>query len=127
MDDASKQWMKDSMGLVPLDTRDGIKSFEEILRYSKVRLIILAGLEEKIKRRIEYQKENTEENSKTVVSKKNIDSLKDKTSLFLKEILAKETKVPINSIEMINMLTVVWFKRCCNFWNIFELIIICFC
>ncbi|PKM51733.1 MAG: hypothetical protein CVV02_05580 [Firmicutes bacterium HGW-Firmicutes-7] len=101
MDEASKKWMEERLGLVPLNTDDGVKAFEQGLNSSQVGLIVFAGDEEKIDAMLGFKGYEKLEVEETVleISENKIDELKEKTEKYLKNMLSKETKIPLNKID----------------------------
>ncbi|PKM96398.1 MAG: hypothetical protein CVU84_01405 [Firmicutes bacterium HGW-Firmicutes-1] len=122
MEESSMKWMEEKLGLLPLNTDDGIRVFEQGLNSSQVRLTVLAGDEEKIERMlgltsdektnqelkmIRQEVKTIQQESMTIQQEgtaNQIDENKNellikKTEEYLKDILSKETKIPSNKID----------------------------
>lgn len=97
--------MYDSLGILPLDSKVGIKAFEEIIGFNKTKFIVLSGDKMKIENNIKKCNDNQERNDLFILDRKvdtNDDSsmLIDRTNHFLVGILSKITKIPSDKISV---------------------------
>ncbi|MBF0225801.1 MAG: SDR family NAD(P)-dependent oxidoreductase [Desulfobacterales bacterium] len=101
IDDALKNRLKETLGVVPLRTQNGINAFEQGLKLSLSQCIVIYGQKNKIQKIFDVKKE-IEKISEQVADSEQIKSsakdLEKKTEEFLKAILSSETKIPIDRI-----------------------------
>ena len=99
VDEPVKARMGELTGMVPLSTTEGIKAFENCFRLSKPQVVVIAGMRPKIRQaffNVDLRKNGEEENSETSPPEKAL--LREKAEIYLKEVVAGETKLPVDKI-----------------------------
>ncbi|MFC1886955.1 SDR family NAD(P)-dependent oxidoreductase, partial [Thermodesulfobacteriota bacterium] len=105
VDTQKKAWLKNAMGLLPLNTDHGLKAFEKGLRMAELRIMPLEGDGEKIKKTLDIDSGNPTERTGTMwdiepkLSDREKIQLLEKTEIFLKEMLSAETKLAVSKIN----------------------------
>jgi len=105
IDENSKAWLKQVMGLVPLSTETGMKAFETGLRLPYPQMMVAEGLADKIKSvvnnaatTVSYHKE-VEKPHQLAFGEPKQAQLLEQTEQYLKKILSKETKLTTSAIH----------------------------
>ncbi|MBF0395442.1 MAG: SDR family NAD(P)-dependent oxidoreductase [Desulfobacterales bacterium] len=86
VDESIKIWLKNELGIPPLSTKSGIEAFETALSMDIPQIIVIERNPEKIKP------------ISDIKTNKKVDIVKEEIEKYLKEILARETKIQISEI-----------------------------
>jgi len=91
--------MRQTMGLVPLKTADGLKAFEAGLQSQHVQLMALAGERQKINSAINPSQVSALQAAETTTTSTIDEELVERLDSYLKRILSNELKLPIDKIS----------------------------
>ncbi|HDR8161562.1 TPA: SDR family NAD(P)-dependent oxidoreductase [Bacillus cereus] len=97
IDDETKDWLDQTIGLIPLSTQSGFKAFEDGLQSSLTSLLVVEGNFDKLYEylnavAIKTEKDELADEHKMLMSKK--------MEEFLKALLSKQTKIAVNRIDI---------------------------
>jgi 3-oxoacyl-(acyl-carrier-protein) synthase/acyl carrier protein len=101
IDDSTAAWLKDNMGILPLEDFEGCRTLDKALGYKTNRLTVFGGYREMIEKSINIDKTVKEqyEVKNGDCENLNTENIFEKTRLFLSDILAKELRIPVTSIK----------------------------
>ena len=106
VDEPTKTRLRESMGMVPLETGRGLAAFIAVLGSGLPQALVIEGEREKFTRYLldDHQEAVGEENYAKPMpgateSGERKTELREKMEAYLKEVLAKETKVPVERIS----------------------------
>ena len=100
--ESSRAWMRQTMGLVPLQSADGLNAFEVALQSPHTQLIALAGERRKISKAVTTSEEVAQQESRPTDPPTTAaidEELIQRVDLHLKRILSTELKLPIDKIS----------------------------
>ncbi|MDX8047244.1 SDR family NAD(P)-dependent oxidoreductase [Gracilibacillus sp. S3-1-1] len=102
----SQKWLEKVMGLVPLQTKQGYQAFEHAIDNDAAQVMVLVGEREKINETISMAEGQQNSGSPLAflqnnerVSSLDKKELQQKTAVYLRDILSKETKIPYHKIK----------------------------
>ncbi|MDM5187017.1 SDR family NAD(P)-dependent oxidoreductase [Bacillus sp. DX4.1] len=95
----SQQWMENILGIVPLQTENGIRAFEEGLKNHVSQFIVLEGKKQKIMEGLKNRNaRNVWVQDEKGLEKRERIQMQKQVEQYLKEILSIETKIPVSRI-----------------------------
>lgn len=100
--ESSRAWMRQTMGLVPLGTADGLMAFERSLHSPHAQLMVLAGDRVRISQAItgsEAHDRQDEPRAALATSSTHDEDLIQHVDAYLKKILSTELKLPVDKIS----------------------------
>lgn len=100
LDTDEQNWLKQTYGLLPLRTRNGVKAFEKGLTASYTQLAVMEGNKNKLLRSIQNSLPKNEASSYEPLVGNDIQQLRQKTEQYLAVILSEETKIPVSNIDV---------------------------
>ena len=101
VDAATEKWMREDQGIIPLTREKGLKAFEAALVMDQVQIMVLAGDTAKLNRIIHEINQPENPALKVTAETGSIDTtqLAEKTEKYLKDMLAREIKLPAARIQ----------------------------
>jgi acyl transferase domain-containing protein/acyl-CoA synthetase (AMP-forming)/AMP-acid ligase II/acyl carrier protein/2-polyprenyl-3-methyl-5-hydroxy-6-metoxy-1,4-benzoquinol methylase len=100
VDEESKAWLKQHLGLLPLSTETGLNAFETGLRLSYPQLMVVEGFAAKFKNVANAATlPKTEQIRPTKISEPELVQLQEQTEQYLKDILSQEIKLAASAIR----------------------------
>lgn len=106
IDAESQLWMKHSLGLVPIETEDGIKALETALQADVSQLMVFKGDVAKVTKVIENSKqllvkeENTELKETEIHLETSKEEYKDKAIEYFSELISEKTKIKKEKLDV---------------------------
>ncbi len=105
VDEQATGEMKNVIGMTPLSNENGIKAFEDGFKFSIPQLVVIEGIEGKIKKtlNIDYSEESIESDEDKAglqlkITDKVKSQLQEKSEVYIKRLLAQEAKLPVEEI-----------------------------
>lgn len=106
VDEKTREWMREQLGIKPLSTRNGIQAFQAGLLMDSHQLAVTGGQGETIEKVFGLNRGNrlTEKNRTPVerglkMTGEGLKKMKKKVEALLKETISKETKFPLEEIH----------------------------
>ena len=101
--ESSRVWMRQTLGLVPLSSADGLKAFELSLQSPHAQLLVLAGERGRISKAITGSEaddlQDEHRSAVTISSSAHDEELIQQVDSYLKKILSTELKLPVDKIS----------------------------
>jgi acyl transferase domain-containing protein/NADP-dependent 3-hydroxy acid dehydrogenase YdfG len=105
VDDKKLILIKEKFGIIPMETNDGLQAWTDALENCDDQIVILQGDKEKIDKIFIFEeKKDDEEKGVKLQSEEGNKELQRAVEQYLKEILSKQAKIPINKIKSTEML-----------------------
>ncbi|HEU4770401.1 MAG TPA: SDR family NAD(P)-dependent oxidoreductase, partial [Pyrinomonadaceae bacterium] len=100
---SSRDWMRQTLGLVPLESEDGLKAFDLSLQSPHAQLMVLAGERRKISNAVTGSPIDTQQvEARSIVSTPAVtddEELTQQVDAYLKKILSTELKLSVDKIS----------------------------
>ncbi len=101
LDEQGSEWIRETMGLVPLGTGNGLSALGFALESGNVQVAVLEGEENTVRSSMVKVNSDVKQNVTSVKTLDNLNNvmMKEKVAEYLKNIVSKETRLPSSKIS----------------------------